>query len=261
MKDNYIGVIDSGMGGLTVVNILRKKYPQENILFFGDTANVPYGDKSPEEIKHLSGRIINFLNKYPLQAIIIACNTIDSNAGKYLKEISNIPIYNIIKPTCIKACQLTKNKRIGIMATTAAVKSNAYKKELLNLDNSLHIFQKDCPKLVPLIESGHFDKDDPLIYEAVKNYLDDLLTKNIDTLILGCTHYPLLTAIFEELAANINIVSSSNEAVQYYSKNNKDNHNKQGEELYWVSANSDMFQDNAQKFLQKPIKVKEITIE
>ncbi len=258
MKDNYIGVIDSGMGGLTVVDILRKKYPQENILFFGDTENVPYGDKSPEEIKHLSARIINFLNQYPLQAIIIACNTIDSNAGKYLKEISAVPIYNIIKPTCIKAYQLTENKRIGIIATTASVKSNAYKKELLDIDNSLHIFQKDCPKLAPLIESGHFDKDDPLIYDTVKYYLNDLLLENIDTLVLGCTHYPLLAPIFEELAVNINIVSSSNEAVQYYSENSGDNHQKQGDELYWVSANSDIFQNNAQRFLKKPIKVKEL---
>lgn len=258
MTEKYIAVIDSGMGGLTVVYELRKIYPKENILFYGDTLNLPYGDKSNEEIIKLSSATINLLKNYPLQAIIIACNTIDSNAGKYLKEISNVPVYGIIQPTAEEATKATKNNKIGIMATSASIKSQAYTKQLLNINPKLQIYPQECPKLVPLIENGHFNKDDILIEEAVEEYLRPLTDKKIDTLILGCTHYPLLMNIFNKLAPNLNIISSSQQAVKNYYENNNDYHQKQGDTIFFVSAISDKFKKNAERFLKNKIEIKEI---
>lgn len=258
MTEKYIAVIDSGMGGLTVVSELRKIYPKENILFYGDTLNLPYGDKSNEEIMKLSSAIINLLKNYPLKAIIIACNTIDSNAGKYLKEISTVPIYGIIQPTSEEAAKVTKNNKIGIMATSASIKSQAYTKQLLNINPKLQIYPQDCPKLVPLIENGHFSKGDTLIEETIKEYLKPLTDKNIDTLILGCTHYPLLMDIFNKLVPNLNIISSSQQAVKNYEEHNNDCHQKQGNTKFYVSANADKFKENAERFLKNKIEIKEI---
>ncbi len=261
MSDKYIAVIDSGMGGLTVVDALRKMYPQENILFFADTKNLPYGDKSKQEIITLSIKTIDYLNRQPIQAIVIACNTIDSNAGKLLQENSKVPLYRIIEPTSLEAARQTKNKKIAVLATNAAINSNAYKNTLLNIDKDLTIYQIACPKLVPLIESGHFDKDDKLIQEAVKEYLLPLLEKGIDTLILGCTHYPLLTDIFKQLAPHVNLVSSSQQAAQAYYDGNNDSHNKDGKTICYVSKDPTSFKQRADRFLRQDLDVKEITID
>ena len=261
MSDKYIAVIDSGMGGLTVVDALRKMYPEENILFFADTKNLPYGDKTKQEIIALSSKTIEYLNKQLVQAIVIACNTIDSNAGKILQENSKIPLYRIIDPTSLQAAKITKNKKIAVLATSAAINSNAYKNTLLSIDKDLTIYQIACPKLVPLIESGHFDKDDKLIQDAVKEYLLPLLEKDIDTLILGCTHYPLLTDIFKQLAPNINLVSSSLQAAKAYYDDNNDNHNKEGKTICYVSKDSISFKQRADRFLKQDLNVKEITID
>ena len=259
MNEKYIAVIDSGMGGLTVVSALKKLYPQENILFLADTVNLPYGDKSKQEIIDLSSKTINYLNKKAVQAIVIACNTIDSNAGKLLQENSRIPIYRIIEPTSQEAVKKTKNKKIAVLATTAAINSNAYKNSLLNIDKQLTIYQQACPKLVPLIESGHFNKDDKLIQEAVKEYLLPLIEKDIDTLILGCTHYPLLIDLFRQLAPNLTFVSSSKQAALAYYDNNKDFHLKEGKTICYVTKDPGFFKEKADKILNQGLDVKEIT--
>lgn len=258
MSEKYIAVIDSGMGGLTVVSALRKLYPQENILFLADTINLPYGDKSKQEIINLSTKTINYLNSQPVQAIVIACNTIDSNAGKLLQENSRIPIYRIIEPTSQEAARKTKNKKIAILATTAAINSNAYKEALLNIDDQLTIYQQACPKLVPLIESGHFDKDDKLIQDAVKEYLLPLIEKDIDTLILGCTHYPLLLDLFQQLAPNLTIVSSSKQAALAYYNDNNNSHIKKGKTICYVTKDPISFKEKSDKFLKQDLDVKEM---
>ena len=188
--DAPIGVFDSGVGGLTVVREIIRQLPSENIVYFGDTARVPYGTKSRDTVIHYSEQIVNFLQTKQVKAIVIACNTATAYALDVLKEQLYIPIIGVVRPGAITAVNATQNGRIGIIATEGTVGSGIYPKVIKEYNSEIQVVQKACPLFVSLVEEGW--TNDPITDEVAKRYLRSLLDSNIDTLVLGCTHYPLL---------------------------------------------------------------------
>ncbi|WP_028951239.1 glutamate racemase [Sulfurihydrogenibium subterraneum] len=203
-----IGIFDSGIGGLTVFKEVAENFPSADIYYLGDTARVPYGNKSKETIIRYSIECATYLyHNFNVDLLIIACNTASSYALETLKKILPIPIIGVVKPGAETAIRYTKNKKVGVIGTVATVKSQSYVNELKNLDNSLEIYQKPCPLFVPLVEEGWTDNE--IAKLTVKEYLQELVEKGIDTLILGCTHYPLLKNTIKSLYPHLNIVDSS----------------------------------------------------
>jgi glutamate racemase len=190
-----IGVFDSGIGGLTVLKELAHQFPHENFLYLGDTARLPYGSKSPQTIRKYSEQNIHFLQKQNVKAIVIACNTASSQVPE--KELLETPIYNVIEPGSLRALQLSNSKKIGLVATRATVQSQAYTKRIHSLEPKAEVFAQAAPLFVPLAEEG-WDSD-PITNLIVFRYLKPLLDENIDTLILGCTHYPLVKEKIESI--------------------------------------------------------------
>ena len=180
-----IGVFDSGVGGLTVVREIIRQIPNEKIIYFGDTARVPYGNKSRETVIRFSQQIMRFLNTFDVKTIVVACNTASAYALDTLERDSNIPVIGVVKPGARLAAQVTKNGRIGVIATEATIGRRIY-----SLNQEVTIYGKACPLFVPLVEEGLLE--DPVTDEIARRYLTELIDIDIDTLILGCTHYPLI---------------------------------------------------------------------
>lgn len=185
-----IGVFDSGVGGLTVVREIMRNLPEEKIVYFGDTARVPYGSKSKETILRYSRQIIRFLQTKHVKAIVVACNTASAFVLEEVKKELDIPIIGVIKPGAKVALETTRNGRIGIIGTEATVKSHAYRNVIQKEKQSVEVIEKACPLFVPLVEEGLLK--DPVTVEIASRYLKGLQDSKIDTLVLGCTHYPLI---------------------------------------------------------------------
>lgn len=213
MKKNYqnrpIGIFDSGVGGLTVLKEIVKILPNEDIIYFGDTARVPYGTKSADTIKKFAFQDVNFLLSKNVKIIVVACNTVSSNAMEDLKlKYKNIPFVDVLMPNAIYASQITNNFNIGVIGTPATILSSAYKKSLKRLNPKIKVFSKMTPLLVPLAEEG-FTKGQ-IVDNILKHYLKSLIRKNIDTLILGCTHYPLFEKSISKICGkNISVINSA----------------------------------------------------
>lgn len=257
--NKYIGIFDSGVGGLTAVKEIMNSLPNENIIYFGDTKNLPYGDHTKEELNNLVINDIKLLNTYDIKAIGIACNTSDSVYTKTMDKYSKTPIIGIIKPTCLEAIKQTKNKRIGVLATTATINSNVYEKTILDVDSNIKVFNVACPKFVPLIEKG-IDNNKEELLEAIKEYINPLIKSDVDTIILGCTHYPLLKDLIKEVT-DINLVNSSkclvNSLIDFLKNTNNLSDNKEREDLFLVSSDPKSFKDKATNIIGKEIKVEE----
>lgn len=190
MDNRPIGIFDSGVGGLTVTSRVINELPNEEIVYFGDTARVPYGSKSKETITKFAKQDIRFLLSRNVKAVVIACNTVSSNSLEELKETFDVPIFGVVKPGAAEAAKITKNNNVGIIATAATVRSEAYKKEILKIKKDVNVYSKACPLFVPLAEEGWVY--DEITHLTAKKYISELIEKNIDTIVLGCTHYPLL---------------------------------------------------------------------
>lgn len=200
-----IGVFDSGVGGLTVLKELIVAFPNESFIYLGDTARLPYGAKSPATIRKYSEQTISFLLQKNVKAVVIACNSASSQF--FESEWLGVPIYNVIEPGAKLAVATTKNKKIGVLGTRATILSEAYQKRIQLLDPTIKIFATACPLFVPLAEEGLYDGDIPKL--VVHRYLNDIVDKGVDTVVLGCTHYPLLKdAIQSYLGNGVNLVSS-----------------------------------------------------
>ena len=208
-----IGIFDSGVGGLTVFKEITKEYPETDIFYLGDTARVPYGNKSKDTIIRYSLECGEYLKSLNIDVLVIACNTASSYALPILRKYLDIPVIGVVLPGVKTALKKTKNKKIGVIGTLATVRSNSYKNLLLKEDQSLEIYQKPCPLFVPLVEEGMIDNHIAKI--VVKEYLDELVAKGIDTLILGCTHYPLLKNTIKSLYPELNIVDSSKATAEF----------------------------------------------
>ncbi|MFH1613141.1 MAG: glutamate racemase [bacterium] len=213
-----IGIFDSGLGGLTVVKEVIKQLPAEDIYYLGDTAHVPYGTKSEESVKKFTLANLKFLTQYPLKLIIIACNTASAIALNEIKQNFNIPIIGVINPSVEKAIISTKNKKIGVIGTSQTIRSKIYQKEILSFSKEIKVFEKSCPLFVPLVEEGWLEQK--ITFLIIRKYLASLKRKNIDTLILGCTHYPLLKNIIQKvMGEKVTLVDSAIFVAQKAKKN------------------------------------------
>ena len=207
MKNGPIGIFDSGVGGLTVFREICRLFPHEDIVYFGDTARVPYGNKSPETIIRFTVENINFLKKYNVKVIVIACNTA-SAVLLDLKKKFRIPVINVIEPGARQALLVSRNKKIGVIGTESTIRSRTYEKVLQRYNPSAKIFTRACPLFVPLIEEDWIRKPETRL--IVKRYLSGLKATEIDTLIMGCTHYPLLKPIIQkEVGKKIKLIDSA----------------------------------------------------
>lgn len=201
-----IGVFDSGVGGLTVLRELASQFPTEDFIYLGDTARLPYGTKSSETIRSYSEQILHFLAERKVDALIIACNTASSQVPE--KKWNSIPIFNVIEPGAEKALATSESKKIGVLGTRATIASQAYAKEIHKRAENAEVFSQSCPLFVPLAEEGWLD--DPITNLIAYRYIQPLLQSQIDTLILGCTHYPLLkSAIQKACGPGIRLVDSA----------------------------------------------------
>ncbi|HEY0790928.1 MAG TPA: glutamate racemase [Chthoniobacterales bacterium] len=203
-----IGVFDSGIGGLTVVRAIQDLLPNENIFYLGDTARLPYGGKDRATIERYSMEIAGLLLAENAKLIVVACNTASALALPRLQQNLRVPVIGVIAPGARAAAQKTKNRRVGVLATRATVASGAYERAISAFHPDLEVISQACPLLVPLIEEAWFD--DPVTREVVGRYLHPLLAMDVDTLVLGCTHYPLLQPLIAELAGpDVNLVDSA----------------------------------------------------
>jgi glutamate racemase len=185
-----IGVFDSGVGGLTVAREIMRQLPNERIVYFGDTARVPYGNKSKETVMKYSRQIVHFLMTQQVKAIVVACNTASAYALDELEHEVDIPIIGVVRPGARAAMEATKNGKIGVIGTEATISSGIYNRYIEKNDRSVKIIGKACPLFVPLVEEGLWE--DPVTDEIARRYLAELIDRDIDTLILGCTHYPMI---------------------------------------------------------------------
>lgn len=205
MDKRPIGVFDSGLGGLTVVKEIKKILPNEKIVYLGDTARVPYGTRSKETIIKFAIEDISFLLKKNVKCIVIACNSVSSVATKTLKDKFDIPIFDVISPTCEYVAKNTNIKKVGIIGTPATIKSNAYGNTINKLNKQIQVFQNAAPLLVPLVEEG--ETKSIFTYQIIEKYLKPLIDKNVGMVVLGCTHYPVLLPIIKKiLGSDIKIV-------------------------------------------------------
>ena len=201
-----IGVFDSGLGGLTVLNEICKYNKGLEIIYFGDTARVPYGSRTAETIGHYADQDVRFLLSHGVEAIVIACGTVSATCLERLQRRYRIPLIGVIEPAAKLAASVTKTGHVGVIGTKATIKSEAYTKEIHNVDPKILVSGIACPLFVPLIENG-FSKDDPIVRLTIEKYLADLQSSDIDTLILGCTHYPFLTDTIHELLPRIQLIN------------------------------------------------------
>ncbi|MDR3275214.1 MAG: glutamate racemase [Endomicrobium sp.] len=206
-NNNPIGIFDSGFGGLTVMSEIIKALPFESLIYFGDTAHVPYGSKSKNTVVKYSKEITSFLIKYRVKLIVIACNTASAFALPVLQKTLKIPVIGVIEPGAKAAVAASKNKKIGVIGTEGTINSGSYLKEINKISKS-KVYQQPCPLFVPLVEEGW--NNGPITDSIVKKYIEPLLNKEIDTLVLGCTHYPLLRkTLSKTLGKSITLIDSA----------------------------------------------------
>ena len=204
-----IGIFDSGIGGFTLVKKIKKELPNEKLIYFGDTKRLPYGIKDKESILKNSRQIVKFLISKNVKAIIIACNSISAVCSNILVDEFDIPFIEVIEPGSYDAASTTRNNKIGVMATEATIKSGVYEKKLKNINSNIEVYSKACTLFVPLIEEGWIDNQ---VSDLVaRMYLQELISRDIDTLVLGCTHYPLLSKCIKTIVGeDIRIVDPAN---------------------------------------------------
>lgn len=199
MDNRPIGVFDSGLGGLTAVRELQRLLPGEDIIYFGDTARVPYGGRSRDTLVRYARQDVAFLRTFDLKAIVIACGTVSTTALDVLTEENDIPIWGVVEPAAEAAARSTKNGLVGLIGTQATIRSGAYERRIAAEAPGVRVLSRACPLFVPLVENGRFRPGDPVIETVAREYLEPLRATGIDTLILGCTHYPLLTEIIADI--------------------------------------------------------------
>ncbi len=242
-----IGIFDSGAGGLTVLKELRKHIKGVNFYYLGDTARLPYGSKSSETIIQYTKQNVNFLLSKKIDLLIIACNTASAYSYEYLKSYVSIPVLDVINPGSKKAVSITKNKKIGIIGTRATVNSKAYQNTIATIDSSIETFANPAPLLVPLVEEGMVEGEIPEVLAS--NYISPLMENNIDTLILGCTHYPLLKKTIEKIIPSVNLVDSAKAIRETLQKEYLFNNMKGKTEIY-VTDYPENFAILSERFLE-----------
>lgn len=261
MKKEAIGIFDSGVGGLTVFSAIREKFPDEDLIYFGDTARVPYGPKSRNTIIEYSIQNARFLNSFQVKLIIVACNTSSAIAIDELRKKFAVPVIGVLEPGADQAVRRTRNKRIGIIGTEGTINSNAYQDEMRKIVPEIETFALPCPLFVPIVEEGWHDHQIADI--ITREYLNPLLTKEIDTLVLGCTHYPVLKPVIQKIVGEQVVLIDSAEAVTShleaflttYPENScsPEGQKARGADFFYVSDNEDKFRHIASRLLNRDI--------
>lgn len=244
-----IGIFDSGIGGLTVYKAIRRRFPEEDLIYFGDTARVPYGPKSPNTIIDYSVQNARFLLQSNIKILIVACNTSSAVAIPALIDLAHIPVIGVIEPGSQQALKTSKNKHIGVIGTEGTVRSEAYTQSIKSLEPSAEVFSRACPLFVSLAEEGWLDHAATRMIAA--EYLSYFKDKNIDTLVLGCTHYPLLKDVIQEVVGpHVSLVDSA-ETIAGYLETMLDAEptGTPGKDAFFVSDNEQKFAALASQIL------------
>lgn len=256
-KNQPIGVFDSGLGGLTVLKALMELLPQENTVYFGDSGRAPYGSKSPETVVKYSLQNVRFLLEQHVKMIVIACNTASSRAYDAIRAMTGVPVVEVIGPGAAQAAAATRNGRIGVIGTRSTVESQVYPRTIREQADSVRICQQACPLFVSLAEEGWWDQ--PVTREIARIYLKPLLDSHIDTLVLGCTHYPLLSRdILSVTGPDVRLVHAGQAVAsvvrqQLASLALLNDGSRDGEHQYFTSDSVDQFRTLGSAFLQQPI--------
>ena len=258
MDQRAIGVFDSGLGGLTAVRHLQDLLPDENIVYFGDTGRVPYGTRSRDTIRRYTEEDCRLLLDKDVKFIIAACGTVSSVAPDLLKQLP-VPAIGVVSPTAEAAVKATKNKKIGILGTAATINSASFEKAILALDPTIEVTATPCPLFVSLVESGWIAEDDEVAIPMVRRYLAAVKSAGVDTLILGCTHFPLLAPIIRaELGNNVTLIDSGRETATLCAKllGEKDTLAQRdgGSAQFYVSDQPEGFSRVAEIFLGKSVR-------
>lgn len=252
-----IGVFDSGLGGLTALRQLQRDLPAEHYIYFGDTARVPYGGRDPQTLMHFAKTDIALLQSYGVKAILVACGTVSSVVLEEIKKDYEIPLVGVVESAAEAAAKATQNGSIGIWGTAASIRSGSYAKRLAEMGYK-NITAVACPKLVPLIEAGHLSPEDPEARAAVREYLAPVLERGADTLILGCTHYPLLAEVIRaEAGDRLALIDSGAESGvtlrRALEERNLLQQSGEGETRYLVSGKIEDFAARGGQFLNQDL--------
>lgn len=256
--DRCIGVFDSGIGGLTVVRELQRRLPHENIVYFGDTARVPYGNKSTQTVTRYSREICDFLGRFDPKIIVVACNTASAVALGELETVLSVPVCGVVDPGAREAVLLARGHTIAVIATEATVLSDAYRKAMSRYLPSARVLQKACPLFVPLVEEGR-RCDDAITEAIVRDYLEPILRLDPKVLVMGCTHYPLLREAIAAVAGpDIALVDSGEQTARSIAdrlagKDSRSSRTRPGALSCYVSDNPQRFKELGQRFCGHPI--------
>lgn len=268
MDNRPIGVFDSGLGGLTAVKELMRILPNEQILYFGDTGRVPYGSRGRDIIRRYAKQDMNFLMHQDVKAVLAACGTVSSVARSEGDSLS-VPYIDVLRPTARAAIAKTKNKRIGIIGTSATIASGSYRREILLIDPEIEVFEQACPLFVPLVENAFVAPQDEVTRLVAERYLGAIREKGVDTLILGCTHYPIIApTIRSVMGRGVTLIDSGREAALgclqvLQEKDLLCSPDRTSKHQYYVSDTTDSFYQVAELFLGQSVqgKVERIDIE
>ena len=252
-----IGIFDSGIGGLTVVKQLMQLLPNEQLIYFGDTARIPYGTKSKRLIEQYAKEDARFLLQYDIKALVVACNTASSLAMDVLLDYLDIPVIGVVIPGAEAAVELTRNNKIGVIGTIATINSNSYTLQIKKRLAEAKVYGQACPLLVPLVEEGWLEDDVTIM--TLKKYLPEMITEKIDTLILGCTHYPLLENTIQKIMGEqVRLIDSGKETAKAVKKvlietSLLNQSEKSGPDKFFVSDIPMKFEEIGSRFLGKTL--------
>jgi glutamate racemase len=267
-SNHAIGILDSGVGGLTVVKEVFRQLPRETVVYFGDTRRCPYGPRSTEEVRQFTLEIVHFLMRFPLKALVIACNTATAAALELIREQVDIPVLGVIEPGARAAIKASKNGRIGVIGTQGTIQSAAYEKTLKRIHPDLYVVSHACPALVPLVESGVGPTEQA--YRIVETSLAPMKGQDVDSLILGCTHYPLIADLIGKvMGEQVTLISSAEETARELSVvlNHKrllaESKQPAGQftHQFFTSGEPEGFRRIAERWLGMPIKVEQAELE
>lgn len=257
MDNRAIGVFDSGLGGLTCVKEIMRLLPGEDIVYFGDTGRVPYGTRSPETITKYAVSDVNFLKTFDIKAVVIACGTVSSISMEHLQSKFDLPIIGVVEPAAKAACRATRNKKIGIIGTSGTISSGKYTKHIKELTPHAEVVQTACPLFVPLVENGFLNH--PATKLIAEEYLSEIKSSSADTLILGCTHYPLIKPLIGDImGGEVSLIDPGFETAlflqDYLISNNLQSDRKTAKYKFFVSDKVESFEDVGGMFLGREIK-------
>jgi len=263
MNNNAIGIFDSGLGGLTVQSEITKLLPGEDTIYLGDTARVPYGTKSAQTVTSFSLEIADFLSSLNIKLLVVACNTASAYAIDALSEALDIPVVGVIKPGARSAVKASTSGKIGVIGTEGTIGSKAYEEALRDIDPSIEVSTKACPLFVPLVEEGFLDHE---VSELVaRDYLSGFTGGAVDTLVLGCTHYPLLKGVISKtVGPGVRLIDSAEETAGEVSRVLKEkgllNEGGLGTHLFFVTDSPERFVDVGSRFLHGKLASAELTV-